>query len=326
MYQQNEKSKSELKVCLKAVVERIETSSLKNCELIEICKSYADFFGGDNDPHICHEIAETALNSVIKTKLAKKSLLASNPAVVVADILKPLAARLPTQTWRSHEQNIRQQFSTPPAMAYLLSYLLNFQQGEQVLEPSAGTGGLAVWSNGFGIETHVNEIDPRRRDLLCELGFAPTSHNAEFIDDFLTHGVEIDCVMMNPPFSANGERTRFNSCKFGFRHVESALRRLKRGGKFGIILGNSAGLDTKTGDEFWRKMSVQTSVRAIIKISGREYYKNGTSVETNLIVGRKNQSETPLDWNQAKSRIINVSAGSVEDAFALADKSNLRLN
>lgn len=117
-----------------------------------------------------------------------------------------------------------------------ISYLLNFRFGEIVLEPSAGTGSLAVWTSGFGIETHTNEIDARRRELLGFLDFKPSSFNAEFINDFLPAEIKPDVLLMNPPFSSNGGRTKNNSSNFGFRHFESALEGLKSSDKFGIIL------------------------------------------------------------------------------------------
>ena len=323
----NRKSELTYQSCFEAIINRIdsERNRLTNRELLAICREATDFLRDADDPHLCHELAETALNLLIKRKYAKNLLAGENPAEAVRDILKPIAARLPTETWRSPEQNMWQQFSTPPAIAYLLAYLLNLEAGEAVLEPSAGTGGLAVWSSGIGLLTHTNEIDSRRRFLLEQIGFAPTSFNAEFINDFLPPEISADCVMMNPPFSSNGERTKNNSSKFGFRHVESALERLKKKGKFGIILGNSAGLETRTGNEFWRKMSEKISVKAIIKIEGREYAKNGTRVDVNLIIGRKNQTKQQNGWNAAQRSITNVSATSVEEGFAIAQKLNLRL-
>lgn len=316
--------------CLKAVIEQIDVKkqSFSNKELLAICReeAAADFLRGEANPHLAHELAETALNFLILKKYAKPILAAKNPAEILHDVFKPLVSRLPTQTWRSRKQNGWQQFSTPPAIAYLLVYLLNLQMGERVLEPSAGTGSLAVWSAGGGLETFVNEIDPRRRELLREVGFASTAFDAEFINDFLPPETQIDCVLMNPPFSSNNERTKNNSSKFGFRHVESALERLKKGGKFGIILGEAAGLDTKTGNDFWSKLTDRIEVKTIIKISGREYYKNGTSVDINLIVGEKLLETRKLNWHETISQIICVSAPTVEEAFEQARKLNLRLN
>ena len=313
--------------CFETIIDRIdnEKKSLTNRELLEICRESADFLSGETNPHFCHEIAEAALNLLIRRKYAKNLLTAENPSEIVSCLLKPLILRLPTQTWRSREQIGWQQFSTPPSVAYLLAYTLNLDENEKVLEPSAGTGNLAVWTSGNGIKTHTNEIDSRRRFLLEQIGFAPTAFNAEFINDFLSPDCAPDCVLMNPPFSSSGGRTKNNSSKFGFRHVESALERLKKGGKFGIILGEAGGLDTKTGNDFWRKLSESVEVKTFIKIDGGEYNKNGTTVDINLIIGWKFLEPKKIDWNQAVNKITSISAQTVEEAFEKVQTFNLRL-
>ncbi len=50
------------------------------------------------DPHIYHEIAGTAQNLLIKRQYAGSVAAQNEPQKLVAEILKPLAARLPTQT------------------------------------------------------------------------------------------------------------------------------------------------------------------------------------------------------------------------------------
>lgn len=324
----NQENELSYQSCFETIIDHIdkEKKTLINRELLEICREVADFFDGESNPHHAHEIAEAALNLLIKRKYAKNLMTETNPVELVRDLLKPLISRLPTQTWRSQEQTERQQFSTPPAIAYLLVYLLNLTETEQVLEPSAGTGNLAVWTSGYNIKAHTNELDSRRRNLLEQIGFAPTAFNAEFINDFLQQEILPTCILMNPPFSSSGGRTKNNSSKFGFRHVESALERLKKGGKFGIILGEAGGLGTKTGNDFWRKLSDRIEIKSIIKIAGREYYKNGTTVDINLITGRKLMETRDTDWNQVLNKIINISANSVEEAFSKADKLNLRFD
>lgn len=322
-------AKSLIAECLEQLIKKVEIEkrALTNRELLEFCKPAGEVLKGTIDPHFCHEIAEAAINRLIQQKYARVLLREqSAPLEMLNEIIKPIDTRLPTESWRSREQNVWQQFSTPPAIGYLLAYLLNLGEQTQVLEPSAGTGSLAVWSSGLGLVTHTNEIDSRRRFLLRELGFKPTSYNAEFIDDFLPPEIKADCLMMNPPFSANSERTRRNSSKFGFRHVESAIKRLEAGGKFGIILGSFAQVSTKTGNDFWEKMSDKLSVKAIIKISGREYHKNRTRVDVTLIIGEKLLEKRQINWSTAKSQIINISAQTVEEAFVAAENFNLRLN
>ena len=295
---------------------------LANRDLLTICGEAG--FIGEGDAHLPHELIETAVNRLILGKYGNRLLSSDEPERMCRETLRPLCGRLPTQSWRSSNQIIRQQFSTPPAIAYLLAYLMNWRGDETILEPSAGTGSLAAWASCIGLETRVNEIDPRRREMLKLLGFSPTAHNAEFIHDLLPPDAHADCVIMNPPFSANS-RCR-NASKFGFRHVESALERLTSGGKFGIILGNAGGLDTKTGNDFWKRLSNQVSVRSIIRVDGREYYKHGTSVDINLITGRKLRAAGNRDWNAARKKIIQLSVDSVEDAFAAVRRLGLRLN
>ena len=303
-----------------------ESKNLSNRDLLAICRDGGFTVGGNSDAHLPHELAETAINLLIVRKYGRILLSSSDPQTMCRETLRPLCDRVPVQSWRSNTQTLMQQFSTPATIAYLLAFLMNWRPDERILEPSAGTGSLAVWAQSVGLRTHVNEIDPRRRELLELLGFAPTPHNAEFVNDLLSLDIRADCVIMNPPFSANGGRTRSNASKFGFRHVQSALERLKKGGKFGAILGRAGGLDTKTGNDFWKRLSDQISVKAIIKIAGREYYKNGTTVDVNLILGRKIATTMNHDWNETRNDIVKISAHSVEDAFSTVQKLGLRLD
>ena len=327
MKDQLETYTSELKACVDTISEIIdvEKREITNKELLYLGSRLGSIFEGTIDSHFLHELGEAALNFLIKRKYARKLFDGGSQIENLKQILDPVAKRLPTQTWRSRRQNALQQFSTPPAISFLAAYLLNIKPSEQILEPSAGTGNLAVWASELGVKVHTNEIEPRRVSILRLLGFNPTSFDAEFINDLLPAAVCADIVMMNPPFSSNGERTKNNSCKFGFRHVESALERLKKGGKFSIILGEAASLDTKSGNDFWRKMSEFIKIKAIIEINGREYYKNGTSVNVNLIIGKKLLEGKKLDRNEEVSRIICVKAKSVEEAFEQVNKQNLRL-
>lgn len=307
------------------VIER-EKRNIANRELLEICREVQFVGNQQNDPHLPHELAETAMNLILLQSCGSNVLAADDPDRFRREMIEPLTFRFPVQSWRSSSQILLQQYSTPASIGYLLAYLMNWAKGEKVLEPSAGTGSLAVWASIAGLKIRVNEIDPRRREFLTLLGYQPTPHDGEFINDLLSPNLAIDCVLMNPPFSANGGRTKANASKFGFRHVESALERLNKGGKFGIILGNAGGIDTKTGNEFWKKLSDSVSVKAIIKIDGREYYKNGTTVDINLIVGKKLTEPSSGSWPEARAKIRTVSVRSTEEAFIAVKNLGLRLD
>jgi hypothetical protein len=82
--------------------------------------------------------------------------------------LGDLESRLPTQTVRSEAQISHQRFSTPLALAWLAAHLADIGAGDHVLEPSAGTGMLAQWSQR-ATALHLNEIDPIRQGILQHL-------------------------------------------------------------------------------------------------------------------------------------------------------------
>jgi len=298
----------------------VEKQSFTNKALIECCSEIGSIDSRATDVHLYHELAETALNLLIAEKYGARLHQARDPGKVCAEVLRPLQERLPTQSWRSRAQTDLQQFSTPAPIAFLLAYLVNLQSNDFILEPSAGTGSLAVWGKAIGATVGTNEIDPRRRELLKLLGFDSTAYNAEYIDDLLPAAIQPNVVVINPPFSSNNGRTRLTSSKFGFRHVESALRRLGRGGRFGVILGMSGSPCSRSGNEFWKSLEPEIVLNSVIEIDGREYYRNGTSVDIVLAVGKKDVNECGKTINDP----ITVSVQSVEEAFA--SSSSLRLS
>lgn len=144
-----------------------------------------------------------------------------------------------------------------------------------------------MWAGAAGATIITNEIDPRRRQLARIVGFDPTGHDAEFIDDFLPESIAPNVVLMNPPFSSSGGRVERNRNKFGFRHVDSALRRLASGGRFAVILGEGGSPRGVSGKRFWDSVLPGIRVTRSISLPGREYYRNGTTVGVTLILGRK---------------------------------------
>ena len=65
-------------------------------------------------------------------------------------LLARIASLLPTQTRRSEDMNAFQQFSTPIELGWAAVTAARVQPGEVVLEPSAGTGLLAILAQLHG--------------------------------------------------------------------------------------------------------------------------------------------------------------------------------
>jgi predicted RNA methylase len=218
-------------------------------------------------PRDAYDALETAVNKHLLETEAQ--VLMSMNAEAFAS-LSALADRLATQTDRTLEQTEFQQFSTPPTLAFLAAKLLDLQPGDIVLEPSAGTGSLAIWPRSFGARVVCNEINPRRRALLTtELGFETYDVDAEIIDDVLPSEIRPTLVLMNPPFTATGGRVVQHHAKYGLRHIESALRRLSEGGRLVAIAGENVAFQRSAVTGWWQKMAATYNVRANFGLTAR---------------------------------------------------------
>jgi predicted RNA methylase len=172
------------------------------------------------------------------------------------EMLTRLAERLPSQTRRSEESEKLQQFSTPITLGFVAAEAAALTASDLVLEPSAGTGLLAIFAELAKAHLALNEIAETRAGLLARLfrdGNAPVSrHNAEQIHDRLDAAIRPSVVLMNPPFSASPNiEGRF--AEAAFRHVTSALARLAEGGRLVAITGHNVGPEQPA----WRESFVR---------------------------------------------------------------------
>ena len=212
----------------------------------------------------------------------------AGPAAMLR-MLETLAALEPSQTRRSEEQLKYQQFSTPLPLAYAALQAAMIRPGDVVLEPSAGTGMLAVMAqlalgNGAAGALHLNEIAAVRAGLLAGLfpGSTVTRHNAESIRDRLPE-LRPTLVLMNPPFSASPgvERIRHHA---DLHHLRSAFSMLPPGGRLVAISSSHC----VPGDAAWEDAfaSLDPPAHAVFTapIDGRAYARRGTTFDTRLTV------------------------------------------
>ncbi|MDF0490148.1 strawberry notch family protein [Sphingomonas sp. H39-1-10] len=209
-----------------------------------------------------------------------------------------LARRLPTQSYRSERQVEMQQFSTPLGLAWLTACAAKIRSADLVLEPSAGTGMLAVHARERGAELILNERDSGRAELLAlALGQAVTQHDAEFIDDLLADRRRPSVVLINPPFARSENRGRDRHA--GARHLESALRRLAPNGRCVAIMSPAFARDG-TGAVGYRVVSEVAAPRWELTIHGQPYAKHGTSISVRILIYDKGWTGTP-QWHVADS-------------------------
>lgn len=200
------------------------------------------------------------------------------------EITESILNAIPTQTKRSEEQVSLQQFSTPPNIAYLASWVANIDNKDTVLEPSAGIGGLASFAKADGAKVYVNELSDSRLEMLKQLPFDGFfKENAEQINNILPDSVSPSVVLMNPPFSSTGGRTK-NSTKNAIPHIEQALLRLQDGGRLVAIVGKGMADDTPTFRNWYNELRKTYDIRANVGINGENYRKYGTTFDVQMLV------------------------------------------
>ncbi len=162
---------------------------------------------------------------------------AASPSRFLAMLTK-LAALLPSHTRRSEESQALQQFSTPIGLGFVASAAAAITPADLVLEPSAGTGLLAIHAELAGGSLVLNEIAGSRADLLDRLFPAVdvTRYDAAHIHDHLDAAVRPSVVLMNPPFSA-AAHVDGRVADAALRHISSTLARLADGGRLGVFGG-----------------------------------------------------------------------------------------
>ena len=209
---------------------------------------------------------------------------AASPAARLSALAK-IAGLLPTHTRRSEESQALQQFSTPAPLGLAAVAAAAIGAGDIVLEPSAGTGLLAILAEIAGGALLLNELAETRADLLAALfpAIAVTRFDAAQIDDHLAPGAVPSVVLMNPPFSAMANVTG-RVADTAYRHIASALARLADGGRLVAITGANFGPDLPA----WRDAFVRLQERGRLvftaAVDGSVYAKHGTTIDARLTV------------------------------------------
>ena len=244
------------------------------------------------------DIMELAVNRIMKGSAAATPLpeeRAEN-AVGAIEHIRRILGRVPTQTTRSAEQDKMQQFSTPPHEAYAAVWVANVTDGDVMLEPSAGIGGIAVFAKNAGAKVILNELSPRRREILAQLGLSDRVYDfnaehlwAHFYPLVMGKGATVPrptVVVMNPPFSNSALTSRKDTVGVGGKHIEEALDMLAPGGRLVAIVGHGMAHDAESPKvrAWWRKIGEKYSVRADVTVNGEEYAKYGTTYDNDIIV------------------------------------------
>jgi hypothetical protein len=216
--------------------------------------------------HTAGEMLELALAMACQRIDTTVTRLSENPEVVVQTLAK-LQASVPTQTRRDDDQILLDQFSTPLPIACLAVLAAQIHPGDEVLEPSAGTGLLANLCAILGAKLTLNELDATRHAILSGLLKGAKLHqfDARHLSNLLAD--RFSTVIMNPPFKDIG------------RHVAAAYDTLNPGGRLVSVI---PGYDTHR--QAIRAVINKGQITADIGLPERSFAKTGTTAETRLLV------------------------------------------
>jgi predicted RNA methylase len=209
-------------------------------------------------------------------------------------VLTKIVGLLPTQTRRSEASQALQQFSTPAPFGVAALTAAAITSADIVLEPSAGTGLLAIMAEIAGGGLVLNELAETRADLLEQLfpGRAITRFDAAQIDDHLNLAARPSVVLMNPPFSAMAH-VEGRVMDAAYRHIGSALARLTEGGRLVAITGAAFSPDNPTWRDAFVRLQDRGAVVFTAAIDGSVYAKHGTTIDTRLTVIDKRPASDP---------------------------------
>ena len=248
------------------------------------------------DWKLAYEACEVA--TVLFLRKYGKALFrkAASPAARIS-VLAKIAAMLPTQTRRSEESQNLQQFSTPIPLGIAALTAAAITPDDRVLEPSAGTGLLAILTQTIGGSLILNELADTRADILSSLfpAFAITRFDAAQIDDHLAPDAVPSVVLMNPPFSVMANVSG-RVADAAYRHVASALARLAPGGRLVTITGAGFGPEASAWRDAFIRLQARGRVVFTAAVDGAVYAKHGTTIDTRLTVIDKLPAEDPASF------------------------------
>ena len=229
-----------------------------------------------------YDTCEAATALFVRRCGAAMRAKATSPAAMLPMLMRSL---VPTHTRQSEESESPQQFSTAIGLAFVASPAAAITPPDIVLEPSAGTGLLAILAELAGASLVLRESAESCAGVLSQPfpAVSTTRFDAAHINDHLDAGILPSVVLMNPPFSAAVHIDR-QMREAALRHLGSELARLPEGGQLVAMTGANVAPDHPAWTDSFMRLREQGRVQFSAAIDSAVHAGHGTNIETRLIV------------------------------------------
>lgn len=281
----------------------VTTAALRTAMTTSFGGSDAQGFWVWKDAYEALEVAQVLFLRRFGPAILSRS---TTPQATLA-MMKRIAELLPTHTRRSDESQAMQQLSTPLPLAFVTAHAAAIASCDLVLEPSAGTGLLAVHAEMARASIALNELAATRADLLGRMfpRFSVSRYDAAHIDDHLDAAMEPSVVLMNPPFSV-GAYVDGHVADAAWRHLSSAFARLRPGGRLVAITGTRLFSENPKWRRAFERLQQQGTIIFTAAIDGRVYARHGTTTETRLTIIDKVPATDPTSFSGSPGKAMDV--------------------
>lgn len=281
----------------------VTTAALRNAMTNSFGGSDAQGFWVWKDAYEALEVAQVLFLRRFGPAILSRS---TAPQATLA-MMRRIAELLPTHTRRSDESQAMQQLSTPLPLAFVTAQAAAIASCDLALEPSAGSGLLAVHAEMARASIALNELAATRADLLGLLfpRFPVSRHDAAHIDDHLDAAIEPSVVLMNPPFSV-GAYVDGRVADAAWRHLSSAFARVRAGGRLVAITGTGLSPENPKWRPAFERLQQQGTIVFTAAIDGRVYARHGTTTETRLTIIDKVPATDPTSFSGSPGKAMDV--------------------
>ncbi|MEY2864643.1 MAG: hypothetical protein RLY58_2350, partial [Pseudomonadota bacterium] len=206
-------------------------------------------------------------------------------------------------TAKRTERMGKEWYATPEPIGLKMVQWSGAHKGDDVLEPSAGDGAIGRY---MPADASVTFIEPS--EALASRAMMNNTNAKVIISNFEGHSIanKYDSIVMNPPFGKGGSTA--------IKHISQAAMHLRNNGRLVALLPTGQ-MDTRLEDAKQQRLLNGLYMVAKIALPSCVFANAGTSVNTQVIIWQKHDSET-----QAPTTVERYDLSHIKDINELFDR------